>query len=204
MPGRLGFKMRYFFYRNRFLSCGENVIIDVGVIIEGFNLIHIGNNVVIDKNCIISTGLNLQGKIKRKNNDKFAGLCGHVYIDDNSHIAQGCIIMGYGGLHIGHSSVLSSGCKIYTLTNTAYDLEDKSKVISIMPYSQAPFLIAPVVFEPNTWLGINTVVMPSVYVAKNSFSATNSVIMSNFEENSYISGQPATRIRDRFIRKDKT
>lgn len=198
MPGSFGFKMRYLYYRKKFKKCGENVAIDIGVSFEGIELISVGNNVYIDKYCIITTGKNLNGKIQRKPNSNFKFEEGEIIIENNIHICQFCILMGYGGINICSNSVLSSGVKIYSLTNTAYDYQDKEKVISIMPYSQAPFLLSPVFLDYNNWLGLNTIIMPSVSIGKNSFCASNSIIMNDFNENSYLTGSPAKWIRNRF------
>jgi acetyltransferase-like isoleucine patch superfamily enzyme len=202
MPGGFGVRLRYMYYKNKFKNCGKNLVIDVGVHIDGAELISVGDNVYIDRYCIIATGKKLTGKICRKPNNSFKGEEGEIIIGNDIHIAQFCILMGYGGIKIENNCVLSSGCKVYSLTNTAYDMEDKEKIISIMPYSQAPFLLSPVVFELNTWIGLNSIVMPSVCIGKNSFCATNSIIMDNFLENSYISGQPAKRVKERFKTKE--
>ena len=199
MPGSFGFKLRELFYRNKFKKCGKNLTIDVGVIFEGCELISIGHNVHIDKYCIISTGKNVQGKIKRKANLNFSGDTGEIILGNNIHITQFCILMGFGGIELNNNCVLSSGSKIYSLTNTAYDIDNKEAIISIMPYSQAPFLLSPVYLDENTWLGLHSIIMPSVSIGKNSFSAANSVLISDFRENSYISGNPAKFIRERFI-----
>lgn len=201
MPGSFGFKLRYFYYKRRFKKCGKNVIIDIGVTIEGTEFISIGDNVHIDKYCIISTGKTLTGKIQRKVNSDFNGEEGEIIIGNDIHIAQFCILMGYGGIQINNNCVLSSGCKIYSLTNTAYDIEDKEKIISIMPYSQAPFLLSAVFLDYNNWLGLNTIIMPSVSIGKNSFSTSNSLITNGFMDNSYVSGSPAILIRQRFKKK---
>jgi len=202
MPGGFGTKLRYIYYKNRFKECGKNLVIDVGVHIDGAELISIGDNVYIDKYCIISTGKKLTGKIRRKTNNSFKGQEGEIIIGSDIHIAQFCILMGYGGIKIANNCVLSSGCKIYSLTNTAYELENREKTISIMPYSQAPFLLSAVVFETNTWLGLNTIVMPSVSIGKDSFCTTNSLVMNDFAENSYIEGNPAKRVKERFKTKE--
>ncbi|MDH4199249.1 MAG: hypothetical protein OEV66_02625 [Spirochaetia bacterium] len=199
LPGGYGGKLRYHYYKNKFKKCGTNVIIDVGVHIDGAELISVGNNVHIDKYCIIATGKTLIGNIKRKPNDGFKGEEGEIIFGDNIHIAQFCIIMGYGGVAIDSNCVLSANGKIYSLTNTAYDLDDRSKITSIMPYSQANFLLSPVVLNFNVWLGLNTIIMPGTILNKNSFTVSNSVLTGYFPENSYIAGQPAIRIRDRFV-----
>ena len=198
MPGSVGNKLRILYYKSKFKKCGSNVTIDVGVQIEGAELISLGDNVHIDKFCIISTGKTLTGIINRKQNAFFKATEGEIIIGSNIHITQFCIIMGFGGVHIEDNCVLSANSKIYSLTNTSYDLNDRTKITSIMPYDQAHFLISPVVLNYNVWLGINSILMPGTYIDKNSFTVSNSVLMGQFPENSYIAGQPAKRIRNRF------
>jgi galactoside O-acetyltransferase len=198
LPGSAGNKIRYFYYKNKFKKCGKNVIIDQGVIIEGAEFISLGENVYIDKYCIISTGKTLIGKILRKENTAFQGEIGELIIGDNVHLVQFCIIMAYGGVRIGDYCTLSSGTKIYSLSNLPYDFEDKSKIISIMPYETAPFILSPVVLEDNVWLGLNCIVMPGTHIQKNSFAVSSSLLMGKYTENSYLSGNPAIKVRNRY------
>jgi len=198
IPGGLGVKLRYIYYKNKFKSCGKNLNIDVGVHFTGLNLISIGDNVYIDKYCIISTGEELIGNVTYKTNKEFDAKRGEILIGSDIHIAQFCIIIGFGGLVIEDKVVLSANTKLYSHTNTAYNLSNKSEVISLMPYSSAPFLNAPIILKKNVWLGLNTIVMPNVVIGVNSFSASNSLIMNSFYENSYIVGQPALKLKERF------
>lgn len=204
IPGGLGYKLRYYYYRSKFKNCGINLKIDIGVSISGIENITIGDNVHIDKYTIISSGQSLRGDIHRKQNKYFNGNQGEIIIGNNIHICQFCILVGYGGLSIGDNCVLSSGCKIYSLTNTAYDPSNPKKIISIMPYDQAPFLISPIVLSNNVWLGLNSILMPGSTILKNSFVVSNSLVSKVFEENSYIAGQPAKRIKDRFFIENKS
>lgn len=199
MPGPTGIVLRRLYYGRAFKRCGKNLVIGIGVSISGAEFISVGDNVYIDKYCVIATGKKLIGKIERKRNQDFNFIDGEIVIGDDVHIVQFCIIMGYGGVHIGNNCVLSADSKIYSLTNTAYDLNNKSRIVSLMPYAQANFLLSPVVLKFNVWLGLNTIVMPGVTVDKNSFSVSNSVLLGSFPENSYIAGQPAKRIRERFL-----
>lgn len=198
MPGSFGIGLRYFYYRSKFKKCGKNLIIGAGVYIDGANLISVGDNVHIDRYCIISTGKNFVGKVKYKFDTSNRIEQGEINIGDNIHIAQFCILMGYGGIKIESNCVLSSGTKIYSLTNTAYNPDNKKEVISLMPYSQAHFIAAPVLLGKNVWLGLNVIVMPDTSIGDNSFCSSNSLIMDNFDNNSYILGNPAKKIRNRF------
>ena len=95
---------------------------------------------------------------------------GEITLGDDVHIAQFCIIMGYGGISIGDKCVASAGCKIYSLTNTSRDMSEPERVISIQPYDQAPFLLGPVVLHENVWLGLHTIIMPSVSIKRILFA----------------------------------
>jgi acetyltransferase-like isoleucine patch superfamily enzyme len=198
IPGGFGNRIRYHYYKGKLKSCGTNVTIDLGVIIDGAELISIGNNVYIDKYCIISTGKELVGKIFKKANDSFQYTQGELVIGNNVHIVQFCVLMAYGGIHIKDYCTLSCGTKIYSLSNLPYDPDDKSKIVSIMPYSQAPFVLSPVVLEENVWLGLQCIVMPGTFVGKNSFAASNSLLKDRYSENSYLAGQPAVKTKNRF------
>ena len=198
LPGPTGIVLRRFYYSKAFKKCGKNLIIDIGVSITGVKFISVGDNVFIDKYCIISTGIELTGKIERKPNPDFTFDEGEIFLGNDIHIVQFCIIMGYGGVHIDNNCVISANCKLYSLTNTAYDMNGKSSIVSIMPYEQANFLLAPIVLKFNVWLGLNSVVMPGVTVHQSSFSVSNSILLNSFPENSYISGSPAKKIRKRF------
>jgi len=202
LPGSGGNWVRYQYYKRKFKSCGENVTIDVGVVINGAEHISIGGNVHIDKYCIIHAGPISIGKIKRKQNTAYQYDEGELVIGNKVHIVQFCIIMAYGGVHIADNCTLSAGTKIYSLSNLPYDPEDKSKIISIMPYSQAPFLTSPVCLGKNVWIGLDCIIMPGVHIEKDSFVVSKSLVMGSFPANSYIAGHPAERIRKRFLTPD--
>jgi acetyltransferase-like isoleucine patch superfamily enzyme len=197
LPGRSGVKLRQIYYKKKLKNCGKNLHIETNVYLDGVEHISIGDNVCIDRFSIISTGVNIQGEVHHKINDNNINN-GEIIIGSNIHICQGVIIMGYGGISIGNNSVMSAGCKIYSLSNTAYKIGDRKKIISIMPYSTAPFIMGSVILDENVWLGLNTIIMPGVTIKRNSFSSSNSLIMSSFPENSHLKGQPAEIVGSRF------
>ena len=203
LPGPTGIRLRRIYYQRKLKSCGENLIVEVGVSIEGAWLISIGSNVFIDKYCQINTGTTLSGSITIISNSHYKGDVGCLTIGDGVHIAPFCSIVAYGGVKIDDLCGLSSGVKIYSFTNTPVDLKDKTKVVSVMPVNShdAPYLLSPVVLEKNTWIALNSIIMPNTSIGENSFATSNSLISGRFKSNSYISGQPAKRIKDRFLQK---
>ena len=207
MDGLDGEILRYKYYRSRLKKIGKNVRIDTGVFIYGPEYISIDDNTHIDKNCIIvgsSADLDLSRRIlKRK--ELYSDLVqqGEISIGKNCHISQNCMIYGYGGVFIGDKCVMSAGSKIYSLTSMPTNPFDRSDVLSIVPYSgPSPTLIGKVILDVNVWIGLDSVISPGVLIGKNSFVRSNSMVMKSFKENSYIGGDPATRLRDRFSRND--
>lgn len=198
MPGNAGYKIRNYYYKKSLKSIGKNVKIDVGVLIEGESLISIGDNVHIDKYCVISTGCDVKGRIFSTSKEKHVVKKGEIIIGNNVHIVHNCILMGYGGIQLEDNVVISAGSKIYSLTNTPSNPEFPSEVISIVPYDQAPFLLGAVTLAENVWLGLNVIIMPGVYIGKNSFVVSNSLVLKSTEENSYMVGQPAIYKKKRF------
>ena len=89
LPGPIGFKLRYRFWKNHLKFLGKNVKIDVGVYFQNPQFISIDDNCWIDRNVAILAGLDNSNreKIIRKN-DKYPGLSGEVFIGKNVHISS--------------------------------------------------------------------------------------------------------------------
>ncbi len=200
LPGVTGIHIRRMVYKKKFRSCGKNLIVDVGVIIEGFEFISIGDNVTIDRFTQISTTTDITGDVKIEKNHFYKGDVAGLSIGSGVHIAQFCYIAAHAGIEIGDNCGFSSGVKIYSLTNVPNDHKDKSKIISIMPLGNpyAPYLFGPIVFGSNVWIALDSIILPGTYVGNNSFAVSNSLLMGDFPENAYIVGQPAKMIKNRF------
>lgn len=200
LPGTTGAKWRAWYYRKKFKKCGKNLRIGKGVIIEGAENISVGDNVHIDRYCVIEAGKVKLMKRKKTVSYKDSDVQeGELIIGNNIHIVSFSMLIAEGGILISDNCTLSAGSKIYSITNLAYDPDDRTKRISIMPYEQAPCLIAPVILEQNVWIGLHGIVMPGVRIGRDSFVVSNSLVMHSFPENSYIAGHPAQRIRERFL-----
>lgn len=192
--GGVGVRLRRFFYKRKFKSCGKNLRIDVGVVMEGLSYVSLGDNVWIDKNCILMAGkVDLPSdKEKRFVNPEFLFTEGELHIGSNVHLAPGTIIQAHGGVAIGDNFTASAGCKIYSLSN-----DPALCKMGTYSNSDIAYLKSQIVIGENVWLGLNTIVLGGT-VHKNSFVTPNSVVIKSLEENSYAGGNPAVRIKDRF------
>ncbi|WP_373032638.1 hypothetical protein [Sulfurovum sp.] len=201
ISGPLGRKLRYLYYKQRFASCGDNVYIDEGVIFERPEFMYIGNNVWIDKNCLLIAGKsNSLGKenSKLKVNKNFKLSPGILHMGDNIHIAPFCILQAHGGLFIDDNCGFSANVKLYTLSNLPSNPTNKSELVTFSPLKNPYYLSSPIVLNKNVGISLNSIVLPGVTIGENSFIAPNSVVMTTIKENSFASGNPAKKTKNRF------
>ncbi len=201
--GGLGIRIRYFYYRNKFKSCGCNLRIGVGVIIDGADYISIGSDVWIDDYCILIAGVPEQGpdsEVKSVINRDFNGKPGEITIGNNIHFAPFCIIHGFGGVQIHDYVGLSSGVKVYSMSNHYKSFRDKGVVTYSNPMVKdfpVVYVKCPIVIEKNVFISLNSIVLKGT-VGENTFVSPMSIVTKNIPENSYAAGNPAVRIRGRY------
>lgn len=203
MPNPLGNRLRYLYYRRKLKKCGKNVKIDVGVIIEGAGWISIGDNVWVDKYCIISAGpVDLsKSVIKWKQNNSFRYREGELIIGSNVHIGAFNILQSHMGVCIGSNVTTSAGVKIYSLSNYPHDEKHPGQTTYANVMGQNPaaisYIASPVVIADGTWIALNSIILGCT-IGKKSFISSQSVVFEDIPENSYAKGNPAKRVRGRF------
>ena len=200
ISGEIGRKLRYQYYSRRLGSCGKNVIIDEGVIIQGAKDIHLADNVWIDRYCILMAGkvdMPAEGS-KVNTNAAYKHQVGELHIGSNVHITPYCLIQAHGGVSIGNDCGLGAGAKLYSLTNFPAYPANPERIVYYSWGGPMAQICAPIVLQDNVGVGLGSVVLPGITIEKNSFVAPYSVVMTPIKENSSISGNPARRVKDRF------
>ena len=204
ISGGLGQRIRYTYYSRRFKSCGINVKIDEGVIIQNPENMVIGNNVWFLAFSIITaraTDAVIANRIEKKiQNNDFSHKVGELIIGDEVAIGNYSIIFGYGGLEIQNRVTTSARVAIYSYSHYPYDENDRRKVTyanSMVKSNNIACIESPIVIQEGAWLGYGVTVLGGT-VGKNSFVTTNSVVVTGVKDNGYASGNPAVVIKDRF------
>ena len=95
LPGNLGLRLRYRYWKKRLRSLGKGVRFDTGIHIQRPDYVEIDANAWIDRNVVILAGPDSSSreKIIRKNAD-YRGEPGVVHIGRNVHVGVGCILSG--------------------------------------------------------------------------------------------------------------
>jgi len=204
LPGTAGVVLRYRYWRKRLRYLGKNVKIDVGVYFQNPEYISIGDNSWIDRGVIILAG---PDKSKRERryipNPHFRLEKGEVYIGRYVHIAQYVSISGIGGVYISDECGIAAGSKIYSFTHHYRSDKEPDRldiIFSPQVTHERQFMIeGPIYLGNNVGVAMDSIILPGVSIGSNSFVAMKSVVKDSFGENSLVAGNPAQKVKERFL-----
>jgi len=154
-------------------ACGFPVFLGKGVCMYQPNKVTLGDHVSIYDNVVIFPAT------------------GEVVIGDKTHIDCNSVIRGDGGVFIGNHCAISSGVKIYSVSNQA-----KSSELKIV---DQPLIKAPIIIEDDVWIGANVVVLPGVRIKRGAVVGAGAVVPMNkiLEEYTVYVGVPVKALKKR-------
>ncbi len=209
-PGPTGRMIRYLYWKRKFKKCGKNVIIDEGVIIQNPNWISIGDNVWIDKYCVLIAGRPDESSSSRvftiKSNSDYLYERGELVIGNNVHIAPFCTLQCHGGVYIGNNVGIASGSRVYSLShhyrnpNNKHDMFEY-KFTPMANKSEQSLISAPVVISDDCAIGLNCVLLPGTTIRRGTWIGVSSFIYGVTESGAVYSSEQARFIKYKFEKK---
>lgn len=208
LPGIVGDKLRYLYWKRRLRYLGKNVKIDVGVYFQNPEFISIDDNCWIDRGVIILAGPDRSERERRYiPNPRFQLERGMIHIGKNVHIGSGSIISGIGGVYISDNCGVSSGVKVFSFSHhyrSSKEPWNNEFIFSpLVPHPSQYMIEGPIFMGENVGVALNAILLPGVAIERDSFVMINSVVKTSFDENTLIEGNPARRIGDRFSIRDR-
>jgi acetyltransferase-like isoleucine patch superfamily enzyme len=155
-----------------FLSIGENVIFENGVLVFHPENITIGNNVYIGHNTI------LKGYHKNK-----------MSIGDNTWIGQGCYFHSGGDLRIGSNVGIAPCVKIFTSVHNETPISN--------PVIHNELIMKEVFIENGCDIGLGAILLPGVKIGEGALVGAGSVVIEDVAPLSVVAGSPARFVRQR-------
>ena len=197
ISGPFGIKVRRFYYSRRLGICGTNIRIETGVFFVNAKLIYFGNNVWVDKNCIL-----IAGEINRNSNTTnyikntlYSQKPGKIIFGNNIHVGLGNIIQGHAGIIIDDYFTSSANCCIYSYSNDYKKC--KFGTIGDSNSSLVYYDSRSIVIDKNVWIGIGVSVI-SANIENDVFVMPHSTVSKDLKKNSVYGGSPAQFISSRF------
>ena len=177
VPGAIGFKLRYYYYKILCKKIGKNVLIDVGVILSGPANISIGDYTWIDSYCIINA------------------MMGEIKIGKRIHIAPYVFIGSREPVIIEDYVAIGASSKIYS--NSQVVIPGKRMSGPMIPEEDKAFHTAPVYLRKDSFVGANVIVLPGVELGEGAVVAANSLVIRSVSSWTVVMGSPAKRFMKR-------
>ncbi len=195
IPGALGLVLRSKLYPLMFPGIGKKVVFGRDVTIRHPHKIKIGNNAVIDDNCVIDAkgdgndGITIGGNVYIGRNTIVYCKGGDIVLEDGVNISSNCQIFSSNNLLIKQGTMI--GAYSYFLSGGEYDYEDST------PFAEQSGMCTrgPLVIGVNCWFGARVTVLDAACVGDHCVIAAGAVVNKPVAADSIAVGVPAKIIK---------
>jgi len=195
IPGALGLAMRKGLYPLLLGSCGRNVVFGQHVSLRHPHKIHIGENVVIDDNCLLDAKGTSNAGI-RIGNGAFIGRntilsCknGDIELGDGANIGFNCEIFSASHVRVGANVMLAAFCY---LIGGDHEFSDGSRPVLDQGRTSVGISVG-----DGAWLGAGATVLDGVVVGRHAVIGAGAVVRTSVPDRSTAVGVPARVIGTR-------
>lgn len=195
VPGALGLFLRSKLYPFILGKCGKGVTFGQNVTLRHPQKIKIGDNVVIDDNCMLDAkgtdneGITIGNNVFIGRNTILSCKNGDIILKNNVNIGFNSYIFSANKVEIGEYGLIAAYCYLIG-GNHDYDDSDKP----ILEQGRTSYGIT---LEENIWFGAGVKVQDGVTIGKNSIIGTSAVVTKDIPPYSIAAGIPARVIKKR-------
>jgi acetyltransferase-like isoleucine patch superfamily enzyme len=188
-PGALGLALRKALYPSLLGSCGRNVVFGQNVVLRHPGKIHIGDNVVIDDNCLLdakgdtNAGIRIGQGVFIGRNTILSCKNGDITIADGANIGFNCEVFSASRVTIGKATLIAA--YVY-LVGGDHDFSDPSKaVLDQTRHSDG------IVVGDGVWLGARVTVLDGVTIGDRAIVGASAVVKDDVPAGKTAVGIPA-------------
>jgi acetyltransferase-like isoleucine patch superfamily enzyme len=189
VPGALGLVLRQTAYPWLLGRCGRNVVFGQNVVLRHPHKIRIGDNVVIDDNCLIdakgdtNTGITIGHGVFIGRNSILSCKNGDIEIGDHANIGFNCEVFSASRVTVGTASLLAAYCY---LIGGDHDAPDRSVGVLAQPRRSAGIGVG-----AGAWLGTRVSVLDGVTIGDRAVVGAHAVVRTDVPEGATAVGVPA-------------
>jgi acetyltransferase-like isoleucine patch superfamily enzyme len=195
MPGALGLALRKTLYPSLLGACGRNVVFGQNVILRHPHKIRIGDNVVIDDNCLIdakgesNSGISIGGGVFIGRNTILSCKNGDIEVEDGANIGFNCEIFSASRVRLGREALLAAYCY---LIGGDHDFTDPTQPVLTQARRSMGITVG-----AGAWLGAGAKVLDGVAVGDRAIVGAGAVVRESVPVGSIAVGIPAKVIGER-------
>jgi acetyltransferase-like isoleucine patch superfamily enzyme len=194
-PGALGLALRRALYPRLLGSCGRNVVFGQNVVLRHPHKIHLGDNVVIDDNCLIdakgesNAGIRIGNGVFVGRNTILSCKNGDIELADGANIGFNCEIFSASRVRIGAGVLMAAYSYVI---GGDHDFSDPSK--SVLDQTRVS---AGVTIGDGVWMGAGAKVLDGVTIGHDSVIGAAAVVREDVPARAVAVGIPARVVSTR-------
>ena len=189
VPGALGFALRKLLYPVLLGACGRNVIFGQNVVLRHPHKIRIGDDVVIDDNCLLDAkgetnrGIAIGSRVFVGRNTILSCKNGDIDVEDGANIGFNCELFSASHVRVGRETLLAAYCY---LIGGDHDFSDTST-----PVLEQARTSAGVNVGRGAWLGAGAKILDGVTVGDGAIIGAAAVVREAVPAGAIAVGIPA-------------
>jgi acetyltransferase-like isoleucine patch superfamily enzyme len=189
VPGALGFALRKMLYPMLLGSCGRNVIFGQNVVLRHPHKIRIGDNVVVDDNCLLDAkgernlGISVGSGVFIGRNTILSCKDGDIEIEDGANIGFNCELFSASRVRIGKDTLIAAYCYVIGGDHVAPD--PSAPVVAQGRTSEGVSIGA------GAWLGAGAKILDGVTIGDGAVIGAGAVVREAVAAGSIAVGVPA-------------
>jgi acetyltransferase-like isoleucine patch superfamily enzyme len=194
-PGALGLALRRTLYPRLLGSCGRNVVFGQNVVLRHPHKIHVGDNVLIDDNCLIdakgesNAGIRIGNGVFVGRNTILSCKNGDIELADGANIGFNCEIFSASRVRIGAGVLMAAYSYVI---GGDHDFSDPSK--SVLDQTRVS---AGVTIGDGVWMGAGAKVLDGVTIGHDAVVGAAAVVREDVPARAVAVGIPARVVSTR-------
>ena len=195
VPGALGLVLRRSLYPLLLGSCGRNVVFGQNVVLRHPHKIHIGDNVVIDDNCLIdakgesNTGIRIASGVFVGRNTILSCKNGDIDVAEGANVGFNCEIFSASRVRVGRNVLMAAYCY---LIGGDHHFSDASRPVLEQARTSAGITVG-----DGAWLGAGAKVLDGVDIGAHAVIGAGAVVLESVPARVTAVGVPARVVSSR-------
>jgi acetyltransferase-like isoleucine patch superfamily enzyme len=195
VPGALGFGLRKRLYPALLGACGRNVIFGQNVVLRHPHKIRLGDNVVIDDNCLLDAkgdgnrGITIGNGVFIGRNTILSCKNGDIDLEDGANIGFNCELFSASVVRVGRDALLAAYCY---LIGGDHDFSDPSRAVLDQARKSDGVTVG-----AGAWLGAGVKVLDGASVGDRAIVGAGALVRDAIPPGAIAVGLPARVVSQR-------
>ena len=189
VPGAVGFALRKTLYPALLGACGRNVVFGQNVVLRHPGKIRIGDNVVIDDNCLLDAkgdtndGIAIGSGVFIGRNTILSCKNGNINVEDGANVGFNCELFSASRVRLGAGTLVAAYCY---LIGGDHDLSDPD--VSVLEQARRS---AGIDVGSGAWLGAGAKILDGVTLGDGAVVGAGAVVRHSVGDGEIAVGIPA-------------